>query len=58
MRYIQGGDRRQSTMLPEVLDDYVHESNPIRFIDAYVDGLDLTELDFTYAETKDTGRKP
>ena len=58
MRYIQGTDRDQATLLPEAVDDYVTEENPVRFIDAYVDGLDLTEMNFTYSETKDTGRKP
>jgi transposase len=58
MRYIQGTDRDQTTLLPEVVDDYITEENPVRFIDAYVDGLDLADMDFTYSETKDTGRKP
>jgi transposase len=58
MRYIHGADRNQSTMFPEVLDDYVNESNPVRFIDAYIDGLDLTAMEFTYSEPKEKGRKP
>lgn len=58
MRYIQGADRDQATMLPEVVDDFIHEHNPVRFIDAYIDSLDLVEMAFTFAETKDTGRKP
>ena len=58
MRYIQGTDRDQTTLLPDAIDDYITEDNPVRFIDAFVDSLDLTELNFTYSETKDTGRKP
>ena len=58
MRYIKGTDRSQTTLLPEVLDDYIQDENPVRFIDAYIDTLDLAELDFTYSETKETGRKP
>ena len=58
MRYIPGSNRNQITMLPEVLDDYIDENNPARFIDAYVDRLNLAEMNFTYAETKETGRKP
>lgn len=58
MRYVTGTDRSQTTLLPEVLDDYIQDENPVRFIDAYVDNLDLVELDFTYSETKETGRKP
>ena len=40
-RFIQGEDRAQSTLLPELLDDYVTESNPVRVVDVYVDELDL-----------------
>jgi hypothetical protein len=28
-------------LLPEVIDDYIVADNPVRFIDAFVDGLDL-----------------
>ena len=58
MRYIQGIDRNQTTLLPETVDDYIKEDSPVRFIDVYVDSLDLVKMDFTYAETKETGRKP
>jgi transposase len=58
MRYIQGVDRNQSTMLPETVDEYIKEDSAVRFIDAYVDNLDLVKFNFTYSETKDTGRKP
>lgn len=58
MRYIQGVDRNQSLMFPELVDDYIKNDNPVRFIDAYVDSLDLAKLGFTHATTKDTGREP
>jgi transposase len=58
MRYIQGTDRDQVTLLPEIMDDYVSDNNPVRFIEAFVDNLDMNELSFTYATTKHTGRKP
>jgi len=59
MRYVQGHDRHQSTLFPAVLDDYVSEDNPVRFIDYFVsEELDLVELGFTYSEPKITGRKP
>ena len=58
MRYIQGNDRNQTTLLPEVVDDYIKEDSAVRFIDAYIDNLDLVKLNFTYSETKETGRKP
>ncbi len=58
MRYIQGTDRDQVTLLPEAVDDFISEENPVRFIDAFVDNLDLEELEFKYSTTKETGRKP
>jgi transposase len=58
MRYVQGTDRQQTTMLPERVDDYISENNPVRFIDAFVDGLDLQKLGFKYSEPKEIGRKP
>jgi transposase len=39
--YVEGWDRRQTFLLPECLDDYVGEDNPIRVIEAFVDELDL-----------------
>ena len=38
--YIAGHDRSQLLLLPEAVDDYVGSDNPVRFIDAFVDGLD------------------
>jgi transposase len=39
-RFIEGEDRVQGTMLPELLDDYVTEDNPVRVVDVFVDELD------------------
>lgn len=58
MRYIQGIDRAQATLLPDVLDEFINEENPVRFIDAYVDSLNLVKFEFTHSEPKDLGRKP
>jgi hypothetical protein len=41
MTHISGHDRSQTLLLPEAIDDYVGLDNPVRFIDAFVDGLDL-----------------
>lgn len=43
-RFIEGEDRGQGILLPELLDDYVAENNPVRFVDAFVDELDLSKL--------------
>lgn len=54
--YITGPDRSQSIMFPDLIDEYVSEDNAVRFIDAYVDNLDLVELGFTHSIPKLTGR--
>ena len=54
--YITGSDRCQTVMFPSFVDDYVSEDNPVRFIEAYVEKLDLTELNFTHSQPKQTGR--
>ena len=40
-RFVEGEDRRQSFLLPELLDDYVTEDNPVRVVEAFIDELDL-----------------
>ena len=55
-RFIEGEDRSQVTLLPECLDDYIGEDNPVRVIDAFVDELDLQTLGFEGAEPAATGR--
>ena len=42
--------------MPESLDDYVGAENPVRFIDAFVDGLDLAAAGFGRVLPKATGR--
>src|SRR5450631_2451821 len=45
-RFVVGADRGQSTLLPECLDDWIDEENPVRVIDVFVDELNLAELGF------------
>ena len=56
MSYIKGQDRHQQVLFPESLDDYIDEANPIRFLDAFVNRLDLKALGFTHATPNQTGR--
>jgi len=58
MGHIQGTDRDQMTLFPEALDDYIAQENPVRFIDAFIDSLDLQDLGFTHAVPAETGRPP
>lgn len=55
-RFIEGMDRMQATLLPEVIDDYVTENNPVRVVDAFVDALDLAALGFDGVIPEETGR--
>ena len=54
--FVEGADRGQSTFLPECLDDWIGEDNPVRVIDAFVEALDLAELGFDGVESEATGR--
>ena len=58
MSYIKGMDRDQIVLFPDSIDDYVAEDNPIKFIEAFVDSLNLRDLGFKYSEPKPTGRPP
>ena len=55
-RFIQGESRTQSTLLPELLDDYITDANPVRVIDVFVDELDLGTLEFEGVDPASTGR--
>jgi len=55
-RFIQGEHRTQGTLLPESLDDYVSDTNPVRVVDVFVDELDLGKLGFEGVDPADTGR--
>ena len=39
-RYIEGKNRGQRVLIPESLDDFIGEDNPVRVIDLFVDELD------------------
>ena len=55
-RFIEGESRTQSTLLPECLDDYIAETNPVRVVDVFVDELDLGKLGFEGVAPAATGR--
>jgi hypothetical protein len=46
MSHLAGFARDQLLLLPEAVDDYVDADNPVRFIDAFVEGLDLDVAGF------------
>jgi transposase len=43
-------------LLPECLDDYVTEDNPVRVVDVFIDEIDLLALGFTGVQPASTGR--
>ncbi|PTM41567.1 IS1182 family transposase [Bosea sp. 124] len=55
-RFVEGCDRRQPTLLPDCLDDYVADENPVRVVDVFVDDLDLEVLGFEGVTPAATGR--
>src|SRR5450631_460685 len=54
--FVQGADRQQTTLLPECLDDWVDESNPVRAVDVFVEALELRDLGFDGVDPAATGR--
>ena len=55
-RFVDGVDRSQGLLLPDRLEDYVHEDNPVRVVDAFVEALDLSALGFDAANRAAGGR--
>jgi transposase len=56
MGFIYGAHRHEEILFPERLDDYIAAENPVRFLDAFVDHLDLAALGFQRATPAATGR--
>lgn len=56
MHHIQGCDRNQTLLLPNSVDDYIGPDNPVRFVDAFVEQLDLQGAGFCRVEPEETGR--
>ena len=58
MNYITGFDRSQATIFPQTIDELIEKDNPIRFIDAFVDSLQITEMGFKDVRQNINGRPP
>jgi len=54
--HIQGTNRHEVILFPERLDDYISAENPVRFLDTFVDDLDLQTLGFQRVRAAATGR--
>jgi len=55
-RFVEGDDRKQFALLPECVDDYIGQDNPVRIVDVFVDELDLTMLGLNGTTPAITGR--
>lgn len=55
-RFVEGDDRKQVALLPECVDDYIGQDNPVRIVDVFVGELDLEDLGFSGATPAITGR--
>src|ERR1700746_3280292 len=55
-RFIDDEDRLQQTLLPNSLEDYVGEENPVRVVEVFIDELDLAALGFSGMTPAATGR--
>jgi transposase len=54
--YVEGLSRSQTFLLPKTIEAYVEPDNPVRFIDAYINTLDMQKLGFTHSTPQDLGR--
>jgi len=55
-RFVEGENRQQMILLPDCLDGYVVEDNPVRVIDVFINELDLAALGFEGMLPATTGR--
>jgi len=58
MGYQRGESRDQISFLPDSLEDYVSSNAVVRFIDRFVESLNLRELGFNRTQLASTGRPP
>jgi transposase len=58
MKHIEGIDRDQLTLMPDAIEDYISEDNPVRFLDEYVTHLNLKDLGFPHVVPETRGRPP
>ena len=46
MKYIIGQNRQQLVLFPTFLDDIIDTDNEVRFIDLFVESLNMSEMNF------------
>lgn len=56
--YINKIGRRQTLLLPDMIENYIDENNPTRLFDAFVNSLDMKEMGFKYAVLEEGPGRP
>ena len=54
-RFVEGDERKQVTLLPECVDDYIGQDNPVMVIDVFAGELNLGDLGLNGATRAITG---
>jgi transposase len=54
--YVKGLNRNQTTLFPETIEGYIDQDNPVRFIDAFTDSLNMQKLGFKHSTPTEVGR--
>ena len=47
--HVTGTNRNQTVLFPDTIDQYVDKENPVRFIDAFTDSLNMEKLGFKHS---------
>jgi len=58
MSYITGFNRKQTVLFPRAIDEIIETENPVRFIDLFVDKLNIVEFGFKDVSKNVNGRPP
>ena len=58
MSYITGFNRQQTALFPQSIDELIDPNNPVRFIDIFVDRLNVIEFGFKDVRQNNNGRPP
>jgi transposase len=54
--HVNGTHRDQTVLFPNTIEQYVEKENAVRFIDSFVDSLNLEKLGFKHSILAETGR--
>ena len=58
MNYITGFNRKQAVLIPETIEQLIDKNNPVRFIDSFVNSLEVVAFGFRDIRLNKNGRPP